>query len=121
MGRKKKKPFLLKEILITDTAFKGKSVAKYDGNVIFINGGVPGDLCDITVYKKKRKYWEARIEKIINYSEKRDKPKCEHFGVCGGCKWQNMNYKSQLQFKQKEVQNNLIKIGGINLKKLILL
>ena len=61
MGRKKRKPFLLKEILITDTAFKGKSVAKYDGNVIFINGGVPGDLCDITVYKKKRKYWEARI------------------------------------------------------------
>ena len=118
MGRNKKKPFLLKEILITDTAFKGKSVAKYDGNVIFINGGVPGDLCDITVYKKKRKYWEARIEKIINYSEKRDKPKCEHFGVCGGCKWQNMNYKSQLQFKQKEVQNNLIKIGGINLKKI---
>ncbi|MAW30374.1 MAG: 23S rRNA (uracil(1939)-C(5))-methyltransferase RlmD [Flavobacteriales bacterium] len=118
MGRKKRKPFLLKEILITDTAFKGKSVAKYDGNVIFINGGVPGDLCDITVYKKKRKYWEARIEKIINYSEKRDKPKCEHFGVCGGCKWQNMNYKSQLQFKQKEVQNNLIKIGGINLKKI---
>jgi 23S rRNA (uracil1939-C5)-methyltransferase len=118
MGRKKRKPFLLKEILITDTAFKGKSVAKYDGNVIFINGGVPGDLCDITVYKKKRKYWEARIEKIINYSEKREKPKCEHFGVCGGCKWQNMNYKSQLQFKQKEVQNNLIKIGGINLKKI---
>ena len=118
MGRKKRKPLLLKEILITDTAFKGKSVAKYDGNVIFINGGVPGDLCDITVYKKKRKYWEARIEKIINYSEKREKPKCEHFGVCGGCKWQNMNYKSQLQFKQKEVQNNLIKIGGINLKKI---
>ncbi len=118
MGRKKRKPFLLKEILITDTAFKGKSVAKYDGNVIFINEGVPGDLCDITVYKKKRKYWEARIEKIINYSEKRDKPKCEHFGVCGGCKWQNMNYKSQLQFKQKEVKNNLIKIGGINLKKI---
>ena len=118
MGRKKRKPLLLKEILITDTAFKGKSVAKYDGNVIFINGGVPGDLCDITVYKKKRKYWQARIEKIINYSEKRDKPKCEHFGVCGGCKWQNMNYKSQLQFKQKEVQNNLIKIGGINLKKI---
>ncbi len=118
MGRKKRKPLLLKEILITDTAFKGKSVAKYDGNVIFINGGVPGDLCDITVYKKKRKYWLARIEKIINYSEKRDNPKCEHFGVCGGCKWQNMNYKSQLQFKQKEVQNNLIKIGGINLKKI---
>ncbi len=118
MGRKKRKPILLKEILITDTAFKGKSVAKHEGNVIFINGGVPGDLCDIAVYKKRRKYWEARIEKIINYSEKREKPKCEHFGVCGGCKWQNMNYKSQLEFKQKEVLNNLIKIGGINLKKI---
>ena len=119
MGRRKKsKPVLLKEFLITDTAFKGKSVTKYEGKVIFVHEGVPGDLCNIIVYKKKRKYWEAKIEKIINYSEKRDIPKCEHFGICGGCKWQNMKYESQLKFKQKEVLNNLIKIGGINIKKI---
>ena len=116
MGRKnRRKPIFLENIEIIDTANKGKSVAKHDGRAIFIQGGVPGDICDITVFKRRKKYWEARIEKIHTYSEKRTEPKCEHFGTCGGCKWQNMKYESQLSFKQNEVLNNLKRIGGIYL------
>jgi len=108
---------LIENIEIIDTASKGKSIAKHDGRAIFVQGGVPGDICDITVFKKRKKFWEARIEKIHNYSDKRTDPRCEHFGVCGGCKWQNMKYSSQLEFKEKEVLNNLKRIGGIELPK----
>ena len=115
MGKNRRQPILIENIEIIDTASKGKSVAKHDGRAIFIEGGVPGDVCDITVFKRRKKYWEARIEKIHTYSEKRTEPKCEHFGTCGGCKWQNMKYESQLSFKQNEVLNNLKRIGGIDL------
>ena len=116
MGRQKRRePILMENIEIIDTANKGKSVAKYEGRAIFVQGGVPGDICDITVYKKRKKFWEARIEKIHSYSKRRTGPKCEHFGTCGGCKWQNMKYASQLDFKQNEVLNNLQRIGGLEL------
>jgi 23S rRNA (uracil1939-C5)-methyltransferase len=115
MGKNRRQPILIENIEIIDTASKGKSVAKHDGRTIFVQGGVPGDICDITVFKRRKKYWEARIEKIHSYSEKRTEPKCEHFGTCGGCKWQNMKYESQLNFKQNEVLNNLKRIGGIDL------
>ena len=113
----RRKPLFLENIEIIDTANKGKSVAKYDSRVIFVQGGVPGDICDITVFKRRKKFWEARIEKIHTLSVRRAEPKCEHFGTCGGCKWQNMNYTSQLEFKQNEVLNNLKRIGGIELPK----
>ena len=113
----RRKPLFLENIEIIDTANKGKSVAKHDDRVIFVQGGVPGDICDITVFKRKKKFWEARIEKIHTLSVRRSEPKCEHFGTCGGCKWQNMNYTSQLEFKQNEVLNNLKRIGGIELPK----
>ena len=80
-----------------------------------MQGGVPGDICDITVFKRRKKYWEARIEKIHEYSKRRKEPQCEHFGSCGGCKWQNMSYSSQLEFKQSEVLNHLKRIGGIGI------
>ena len=115
MGKNRRQPILIENIEIIDTASKGKSVAKHDGRAIFVQGGVPGDICDITVFKRRKKYWEAKIEKIHTYSEKRTEPKCEHFGTCGGCKWQNMKYESQLSFKQNEVLNNLKRIGGIDL------
>ncbi len=116
MGRQKRRePILIENIEIIDTANKGKSVAKHDGIAIFVQGGVPGDICDITVFKRRKKFWEARIEKIHTYSKRRTNPKCEHFGTCGGCKWQNMKYESQLEFKQNEVLNNLKRIGGIEL------
>ena len=115
--QKRRQPVLIENIEIIDTASKGKSIAKHDGRAIFVQGGVPGDICDITVFKKRKKFWEARIEKIHTYSDKRTDHRCEHFGVCGGCKWQNMNYSSQLEFKEKEVLNNLKRIGGIELPK----
>ena len=116
MGRQKRRePILIENIEIIDTANKGKSVAKHEGRAIFVQGGVPGDICDITVFKRRKKFWEARIEKIHSYSKRRTEPKCEHFGTCGGCKWQNMKYASQLEFKQNEVLNNLQRIGGIEL------
>ena len=107
----------IENIEIIDTASKGKSIAKHNGRAIFIKDGVPGDICDITILNKKKKYWEARIEKIHTYSKKRTTAKCEHFGICGGCKWQSMNYSSQLKYKQNEVLNNLKKIGNIELPK----
>ena len=116
MGRQnRRKPIFLENIEIIDTANKGKSVAKHDGIAIFVQGGVPGDICDIKVFKRRKKFWEASIEKIYTYSKRRTEPKCEHFGTCGGCKWQNMKYESQLDFKQNEVLNNLKRIGGIEL------
>ena len=118
MGNKKRKePVLIENITIIDTSNKGKSIAKHEGRTIFVQGGVPGDVCNITVFKKRKKFWEARIDKIHNYSTIRTKAKCEHFGICGGCKWQNMKYESQLEFKQKEVLNNLTRIGKIQLPK----
>ena len=116
MGRQnRRKPISLENIEIIDTAGKGRSVAKHEGRAIFVQGGVPGDICDITVFKRRKKYWEARIEKIHEYSKRRKEPQCEHFGSCGGCKWQNMSYSSQLEFKQSEVLNNLKRIGGVEL------
>jgi len=116
MGRQnRREPILIENIEIIDTANKGKSVAKHEGRAIFVQGGVPGDICDITVFKRRKKFWEARIEKTHTYSDRRSEPKCEHFGTCGGCKWQNMKYASQLEFKQNEVLNNLKRIGGIEL------
>ena len=115
--QKRRQPILIENIKIIDTASKGKSIAKHDGRAIFVQGAVPGDICDITVFKRRKKFWEARVEKVHAYSEIRTEPKCEHFGTCGGCKWQNMEYSSQLDFKQNEVLNNLKRIGGFKLPK----
>ncbi len=114
MRNRKKNPILIEKIEIIDTANKGKSIAKHDDRVIIVDNGVPGDICDISVYKRRRKYWQAEIKKIHKYSQYRVTPKCEHFGICGGCKWQNMQYNSQLKFKEKEVLNNLKRIGKID-------
>ena len=113
----RRKHISIENIEIIDTANKGKSVAKHDGRIIFVQGGVPGDICDITVFKRRKKYWEARIDVIKEKSKNRIEPKCEHFGSCGGCKWQNMSYSSQLHFKQSEVLNNLTRIGGVTIPK----
>ena len=118
MSRKnRRKPISIENIEILNTASKGKSVAKHNGRVIFVKGGVPGDICDITVFKRRKKFWEAKIEKIIKKSKYRIKPKCAHFGTCGGCKWQNMHYEAQLEFKQNQVLDNFSKIGGVTIEK----
>ena len=116
MGRNKNKRVIFENITVTDAGAKGKSIGKApDGKVIFINNAVPGDVVDIQTTKKRTAYYEGDAIKIHSFSERRTEPKCVHFGVCGGCKWQNMNYESQLFFKEKEVENNLRRIGKVEL------
>lgn len=105
---------IFENINITDAGAKGMSIGKApDGKVIFVPYAVPDDIADIRIIKKKSKYYEGVIDKIIYPSKKREIPKCSHFGTCGGCKWQNMDYENQLFFKQKEIQDNLKRIGKI--------
>ena len=113
---RKKKFHLFENIEVIDTAAKGKSVAKSpDGRVVFLSNAVPGDIVDIRTGRKRKSFFEGKAVKFHHLSDKRVDPACEHFGVCGGCKWQFMNYKDQLLYKQKEVTNNLIRIGHLEL------
>jgi len=103
-------------VLVTDAGAKGKSIAKApDGRVIFISNAVPGDVVDIQTMKQRKAYYEGKAIKIHEYSPKRTEPVCKHFGTCGGCKWQNMHYDYQLEYKQREVVNNLQRLGKIDL------
>ena len=115
MARKnKKKVFPALEVI--DAGAKGKAIAKApDGKVVFIDNAVPGDVADIQTYKKRKAYYQGKVSNYISYSDKRTEPVCQHFGTCGGCKWQNMDYKYQLFYKQQEVENNLKRIGKIEL------
>ena len=98
-----KKRTILNNVKIFDIANKGQAIAKFNERVILVDKGVPGDICDILVTKKRRKFWKGKIVKRIKDSEHRIEAKCKHFGICGGCKWQDMKYESQLNFKQNEV------------------
>ena len=111
--KKKKKDIIIEKIKILDTAHKGKSIAKLDNRVIIVDNGVPGDICDISIYKKEENIGKQGLLNIHKYSDIRVDAKCEHFGVCGGYKWQNMNYQSQLKFKEREVINNLERIAKV--------
>ncbi len=113
------KNIVLNDVEIIDTSAEGKSVAKHDGLVIFCEGGVPGDIVDLNIYRKKSKLAEAKVIEIKKASEYRIKPECAHFGVCGGCKWQNMNYEAQLKFKQKFVNDALIRIGKLDIPEIL--
>ena len=118
MGRKNRKK-LFENVTVVDTATKGKTVAKTeDGNVIFLPNAVPGDVVDIQTYKKRKAFYEGKAVHFHSYSDKRTEPVCEHFGTCGGCKWQHMAYEHQLFYKQKEVFNNLTRIGKVELPEL---
>ena len=111
--KKKKEPEYLYDVEIVDAGSEGMSVAKPEGRVIFIPFGVPGDVVDLEVFKKKKNYFEGRIINIKNPSDKRVQPVCQHFGLCGGCKWQQMDYQWQIQYKQKQVKDNFDRIGKI--------
>ena len=107
---------IFKNVEVIDTAAKGKSVGKApDGRVIFLSNAVPGDVVDVQTLKKRSAYYEGKAIAFHSYSDKRTQPKCEHFGTCGGCKWQDMDYKYQLIYKQNEVVNNLKRIGHLEL------
>jgi 23S rRNA (uracil1939-C5)-methyltransferase len=114
MGRKNTDKVVFHQIQVLDAGAKGVSVAKApDGKVIFIPNVVPGDV--VQTLKKRKAYYEGKAVKFHELSEYRVDPICEHFGVCGGCKWQNMKYSQQLAFKQNEVKNHLQRIGKIEL------
>ena len=115
MARKKKPLPLLENITITDVAAEGKAIAKVDNLVVFVPYAVPGDVVDLQVRRKKHSYAEAEVVKFHTYSPIRTQPFCQHFGVCGGCKWQCLPYEEQLKFKQKQVVDNLTRIGKVEL------
>ncbi|MFL9829231.1 23S rRNA (uracil(1939)-C(5))-methyltransferase RlmD [Flavobacterium sp. ST-87] len=116
MGRKNTDKVVFHQIKVLDAGAKGVSVAKApDGKVVFIPNVVPGDVVDVQTFKKRKAYYEGKAVKFHEFSEHRVDPVCEHFGVCGGCKWQNMNYDQQLFFKHNEVKNHLQRIGKIEL------
>ncbi len=115
MSRKKKPLPILENVTIEDYAAEGKSLARVNDMVVFVPFGVPGDVVDLQVRKKKHSYCEAEIIRFIKPSERRVEPVCRHFGVCGGCKWQNIPYEEQLKMKQKQVYDQLKRIGKVEL------
>jgi 23S rRNA (uracil1939-C5)-methyltransferase len=116
MGRKQTNKVIFENITVLDAGAKGVSVAKApEGQIIFIPNVVPGDVVDVQTLKKRKSYFEGKAIKFHEYSVDRIEPVCQHFGACGGCKWQNMNYEKQLFYKNQEVYNNLKRIGKIEL------
>lgn len=115
MVRKKKELPLLENITITGVAAEGKALARVNDLVVFVPFVVPGDVVDLQLTRKKNRYAEAIAVNFHQYSEKRAVPFCQHFGICGGCKWQNLPYEEQLRYKQQQVIDNLERIGKIEL------
>ncbi|MGI9551026.1 MAG: 23S rRNA (uracil(1939)-C(5))-methyltransferase RlmD [Aurantibacter sp.] len=114
--RKKNRRQLFENVEVIDAGAKGKTVAKApDGRIIFLTNTVPGDVVDVQTTKKRKAYFEGVATNFHSFSDKRVEPKCQHFGVCGGCKWQDMGYEHQLFYKQREVENNLKRIGHLQL------
>ncbi|WP_438962832.1 23S rRNA (uracil(1939)-C(5))-methyltransferase RlmD [Nonlabens sp.] len=114
--RRKRAHKTFENVPVVDAGAKGKSVAKTeDGAVIFLKNAVPGDIVDIKTFKKRKSFFEGEATAFHKLSERRAAPVCKHFGTCGGCKWQHMGYDSQLYFKQKEVVENLTRIGHLDL------
>lgn len=112
--RKPKQEIILTDIEITDAGSEGNAIARVDNKVIFVPFVVPGDVVDIKIYKSKKNYAEGRAVAIKQYSPLRSEVKCPHFGTCGGCRWQNMDYAEQLKYKQKQVVDNLERLGKID-------
>ncbi len=113
--KNKKKNQILENIRLLSAGAKGVSVGKTEeGKTVIVSGAVPGDLVNVRVKKSKSNYVEGEAVEILEYSQDRVAPKCIHFGTCGGCKWQNIAYEKQLDFKHNEVVNNITRIGGVS-------
>ncbi|MBT8181352.1 MAG: 23S rRNA (uracil(1939)-C(5))-methyltransferase RlmD [Eudoraea sp.] len=118
--RKRRVRQVFENIAVTDAGAKGKTIGKApDGRIIFISNAVPGDIVDVQTTKKRKAYFEAIATTFHTLSDKRTTPVCEHFGICGGCKWQHMDYPHQLYYKQKEVENNLRRIGHLEIPEIL--
>jgi len=117
---KRRKPnIILEKVLVEDYAAEGKSIARVDGKVIFIEKAVPGDVVDVLLLKNKKDWAEGTPLRVHSFSADRVEPFCSHFGVCGGCQWQMLPYEKQLQYKQQQVKDNLQRIGKIPLPELL--
>ncbi|MDP4184022.1 MAG: 23S rRNA (uracil(1939)-C(5))-methyltransferase RlmD [Bacteroidota bacterium] len=115
MAHSRRNKPLYERVTITDVGAEGKALVRINDVVVFTTNVIPGDIVDLQVTKKKSNYQEARVVKIHEYSPDRVEPKCEHFGVCGGCKWQNLPYEKQLFYKQKQVVDQLTRLGRVEL------
>lgn len=115
MSRKKKDLPLLNDVEILDVAAEGNSIARVNDFVVFVPFGAPGDIADVKIDRRKRSYAEGHIEKIVKPSDIRVEPRCEHFTVCGGCRWQHLPYGFQLECKQKQVRDAMERIAKIEI------
>lgn len=115
----KKKPLILENVLVEDYAAEGKSLARHEGKVVFIENTVPGDVVDVQLFKNKKDWAEGWPKHFREFSPQRVQPFCRHFGVCGGCQWQMLPYEKQLLYKQRQVADNLKRIGKIPLPELL--
>lgn len=115
MSRSKKSKQVLLGVTVADMAAEGKSICRVDDQVVFITGAVPGDVVDIQITKKRSNYCEGFVTNFISKSPIRVEPFCKYFGKCGGCKWQFIPYEKQVEYKEREVINNLKRIGHIEL------
>jgi 23S rRNA (uracil1939-C5)-methyltransferase len=113
MARNKKPLPLLENLEITNAGSQGKAIARWNNRVVFVPFAAPGDLIDAQVIKKRRSYYEAKLIRIHKRSDLRIEPKCAHFGICGGCKWQHLNYNDQLFFKTQEVKDSFDRIAKV--------
>lgn len=111
----RRKNIILQNVAVTDVAAEGKAIAREEGKVIFIDGAIPGDVVDIQLTKSKKDWAEAKVIKLVTSSPQRVTPFCQHFGNCGGCKWQMLPYEQQLAYKHNEVIQNLTRLGKIEL------
>jgi len=115
MAKERRELPLHEGVEIIDIAAEGKSIAKVDGLTVFVPFAVPGDVVDIQTFRKRKRFAEGRVVRFVEYSKDRVEPFCEHFGVCGGCKWQMLPYELQLKHKQQQVEDNLTRIGKVEL------
>jgi 23S rRNA (uracil1939-C5)-methyltransferase len=116
MARTKKPNVIIENLRIDKVASQGKSLGKHEDKVVFVTGAVPGDLVDVQVTKKRKSYLEAKVVSIHELSDERSEPFCIHFGVCGGCKWQNMKYEFQLKYKEQQVIDQFTRLGHLEVK-----
>jgi len=111
----RKKEQIINDLSIEAIGSEGVAIGRFNDIVCFVKGAVPGDIVDAKVKRKKKKYFECKIERINNFSKDRVEPQCEHFGVCGGCSWQHLNYDNQLYWKRKIIEDNFARIGKIEI------
>ncbi len=113
MAKRKKGHPLIENLHIESVAAEGKAMGRHDGMVVFVSGAVPGDVVDVQVRTKRRRFMEGYVTRWVERSAVRVEPFCEHFGVCGGCSWQNLPYEEQLRFKERQVFDQLVRIGHL--------